>query len=128
MITFSLVPICPHTKLSLLTIFLMLYIIFLWLVYFVIGSFYLVIYFTSFIQTLTTLPSRNHLLDIWIYKCFHLVFLLGLVFTFHIYVRSYSIYLWSKLFHLIWYAKKIWYPLDHPCCSKWQDFILYMAE
>ena len=87
----------------------MLYIIPPWLIYFIITSFYLLIHFTYFTQTLTALRSGNHLLDLFIYKSvfFILFCLLGLVFTFQIYMRPYGICLsLSKLFHLVWY------PLD----------------
>ena len=53
----------PYKVITLLTIFTVLYIISLRLIYFVIGSLYLLISFT-YLPTSTLLPSGNHLFPI----------------------------------------------------------------
>ena len=109
--TLSLITICyPHT------VFPTLYIP-LWLIYFVTVNVYLLISLTFFIHLPASFPSGNHLfislsmsLFLLCYVCSFVLFL-----RFHIQVTSYG-----TCHSLTYFSFQV-----HPCCHKWQYFILF---
>ena len=103
----------------LLTILPLLYVSPLWLIYFVTGSLYLLISLTYFTHPTNPLPSGSHLFVLWV----------SFVTFVHLFYFLDSTYMWKiqYLSSFVWLTKHN-ILLVHPCCCKWQNFILFMTE
>ena len=115
----SLDTIFHYTKIS-LTYWLYFpnYVSYLWLIYFPIGSLYLLISLPHFFPPQLPPSSCNHLCVLCNYNCFYFI-------TFIFFLDS--IYKWNHtVFVFVWLISLSVIPLlIHPCCHRWQDFILF---
>ena len=101
--TLSLVTFCQHTVITiLLTIFPTLYISYPELIYFITKHLYILISLIYFSHPLKTFPFWQRCLFSMSTILFYYVCSFGLVFRFHIEVKSYDMYLsLSDLLHII---------------------------
>ena len=128
----SLDTIYHYTKIS-LTYWLYFpnYVSYLWLMYFPIGSLHLFFFFWKFTPFNFPLPflssplppsSCNHLFVLGNYNCFYFITSICFFFFFKIpYINEIIQYL--SLSDLI--SLSVIPLLIHPCCCRWQDFILF---
>ena len=97
----------------------MLYITSLYLIYFIPGNLYLLIPFPYLLLSppLSPLVTTNLFSVSMSLVSFCYIHSFVLVFRFHIYVKTYSVY-----FSLTYFTKHNALQV-HPCCCKWQHFI-----